>query len=66
MANFYFNKTYYSDEFSKMWQLRTNLENWLGEIMNMAVSDAVEDTVTFYVIGGKYMVPCSAILEAAD
>ena len=66
MANFYFNKTYYSDEFSKMWQLRTNLENWLGEIMNMAVNDAVEDTVTFYVIGGKYMVPCSAILEAAD
>lgn len=34
--------------------------------MNMAVDDAVKDTVTFYVIGGKYFVPCSVILQAAD
>jgi hypothetical protein len=43
-----------------------SLREWLGEIMNMAIDDAVGDTVTFYIIGGKYLVPCSAILNAAE
>jgi hypothetical protein len=34
--------------------------------MNMAMNDAVEDTVTFYMIGGQFLVPCSAILEKAQ
>ena len=34
--------------------------------MNMAMSDAIDDTITFYMIGGQYLVPGSAILENAD
>jgi hypothetical protein len=49
-----------------MIMLRYSLEGWLAELMNMAMSDAVEDTVTFYMMGGKYFVPCSAILEASE
>jgi len=46
--------------------LKTWLGDYLGEIMNMAMNDSVEDTVTFYMIGGQFLVPGSAILENAD
>lgn len=66
LANFFFNKTYadkYEYEFE---ELTDALGNWLGEVMNMAVRDKVEDVVTFYVFAGQYLVPCSQILELAD
>lgn len=66
MANVYFNQSYYDQQYAKTSALLFSLREWLGEIMNMAVDDAVEDTVTFYVISGKYLVPCSVILQAAD
>ena len=66
MANFYFNKDYERQTFNNMIELRYALESWIGSIMNMAIADAVEDTVTFYMIGGKYFVPCSVILEASQ
>jgi hypothetical protein len=31
----------------------------------MAIIDSEKDTVSFYVIGGQYMVPCSALLRAS-
>jgi hypothetical protein len=35
--------------------------------MNMAMNDSIlTDVVTFYFIGGRYFVPCSSILEAAE
>jgi hypothetical protein len=42
------------------------LEDYLGELMNMAMNDAVDDTVTFYMIGGQFLVPGSAILKRAE
>lgn len=66
MANFYFNKDYERQTFNNMIELRYALESWVGSIMNMAIADSVEDTVTFYMIGGKYFVPCSVILEASQ
>jgi hypothetical protein len=66
MANFYFNETYKQKRWSDMLRLRLSLGGWVGEIMNMALKDGIEDTVTFYLIGGVYLVPCSAILLAAD
>jgi hypothetical protein len=66
VANFYFNLDYQKNQFENMIRLRYALENWLGAVMNMAVKDAVEDVVTFYVIGGKYLVPCSVILRASE
>jgi hypothetical protein len=34
--------------------------------MNMAIADsAVGDTVSFYMVGGRYLIPCSALLKAS-
>jgi hypothetical protein len=66
MANFYFNATYEKENFGNMVELKYTLQQWLGAVMNMAVEDAaITDTVTFYMISGKYFVPCSVILKAA-
>jgi hypothetical protein len=62
MANFYFNESYKEKRWKEMLKLRLSLSGWVGEIMNMALADGIEDTVTFYLIGGTYLVPCSAIL----
>ena len=65
LANYYFNTSYQSAMEARMNQVRYGLSNWLIEIMNMAMADsAVKDTVSFYMIGGKYLVPCSVIIEA--
>lgn len=66
ISNYFFNSTYAVQHRDDMVKLRETLGHWLGEIMNMAVEDSVEDTVTFYMIAGRYLVPCSVILEAAD
>lgn len=66
MANIYFNESYYQEEYIKTTGLIFALQEWVAEIMNMAVVDGVGDTVTFYIIGGKYLVPCSIILRASD
>lgn len=66
ISNYFFNSTYAVQHRDDMVRLREILGHWLGEIMNMAVEDSVEDTVTFYMIAGRYLVPCSVILEAAD
>lgn len=66
ISNYFFNSTYATQHRDDMARLRETLGHWLGEIMNMAVEDSVEDTVTFYMIAGRYLVPCSVILEAAD
>lgn len=66
ISNYFFNTTYANQHGDDMARLRDVLGHWLGEIMNMAVNDAVEDTVTFYMIAGRYLVPCSVILEAAE
>lgn len=67
MANFYFNKDYERKAFGSMVELKYALTNWLGSVMNMAVNDAMqEDTVTFYMFSGKYLVPCSAILRMSQ
>ena len=66
IANYYFNISYQAQAAGQFDNLLKWLENYLGELMNMAMSDAVDDTVTFYMIGGQYLVPGSAILDNAD
>lgn len=67
LANFYFNTDYRAAMEGRMNQLEYRLSYWLAENMNIAILDStVKDTVSFYIIGGKYLVPCSAILEASD
>lgn len=65
LANYYFNTSYQDSMEARMNQLRYRLSYWLIEIMNMAMADsAIGDTVSFYMIEGKYLVPCSRLIEA--
>lgn len=65
LANYYFNTSYQESMEARMNQLRYRLSYWLIEIMNMAMADsAIGDTVSFYMIEGKYLVPCSRLIEA--
>ena len=67
LANYYFNTTYQAEVKNEMSAIKRQLGDYLGELMNMEMSEAVkEDKVTFYFIGGKYFVPASAILKAAE
>lgn len=66
LANCFFNASYRDQQSHNLEYLRIALGNWLGEAMNMAVKDSVEDTVTFYMFSGRYLVPCSQILKIAD
>lgn len=65
LANYYFNTSYQDAMEGRMNQLRYRLSYWLIEVMNMAMADvAIGDTVSFYMIGGRYLVPCSRLIEA--
>lgn len=67
LANYFFNKDYQEAMLQRMQSLQNVLQYWLIEIMNMAMADAsVDDTVSFYLIGGKYLVPCSVLIENAE
>lgn len=66
LANYYFNTTFQQEAQGEFDNLIKSLGDFLGELMNMAMNDSVvTDVVTFYYIGGRYLVPGSAILEAS-
>lgn len=65
LANYYFNSSYQSSQIDNFLTIKEYLKNKLGEIMNLAVSDSIEDTVCFYFIDGQYLLPGSVILESA-
>lgn len=64
ISNYFFNTSFAENTKGIYNKLITSLGKYLGEIMNLAVGD-VTDTVCFYLIGGKYLVPASKILEAS-
>lgn len=63
LANYFFNTDYQSSVQGSFEQLETILGGYFAEIMNLAINDAVDDKVTFYFIGGGYLVPGSHILN---
>ena len=66
LANYFFNSTYKDKEKSNFQNLQTYLGTRLGEIMNMAIKEEVADSVSFYYVGGQYLIPGSHILSVAD
>ena len=68
LANYFFNSTYAEFSSGTFMNLKEYLGNYLGKIMNMAVSDSVNigNTVTFYFINGRYLVPASHIIRAGS
>lgn len=66
LANYFFNLSYQKRRKSDFEELKKYLGNKIGELYSLAVADSVSDTVTFYYISGRYLVPGSAILRAAQ
>ena len=64
IANYYFNTTYAEESQETFNSLIKVLGTYLGELMNFAMGEAM-DTICFYFIGGRYLVPASRILEAS-
>ncbi len=64
IANYYFNTTYAEESQETFNNLIKVLGTYLGELMNFAMGEAI-DTICFYFIGGRYLVPASRILEAS-
>lgn len=63
LANYFFNDSFKAQRHSQLESLEQSLEFFFGEILNLALDNAVQDTVTFYYIGGKALVPGSIILR---
>ena len=63
LANYFFNTDYQHEHETAFHVLENCLEDYFAEIMNLAVSDALEDKVTFYYIGGGFLIPGSSILS---
>lgn len=66
IANYYFNKTFAEATAGAYQQMIEMLGTYLGEVMNFAMGENMEDTVCFYFVGGQYLIPASRILEAAQ
>ena len=66
IANYYFNKTFAAETETAYQQMIEMLGSYLGEAMNFAMGENMEDTVCFYFVGGQYLIPASRILEAAQ
>lgn len=65
IANYYFNTTFQDETKTTFNQMIDMLQGYLGEVMNMAINEGIDDNISFYLIAGKYLVPASEILEAA-
>lgn len=68
MANYYFNENIQKSPYGNPRQTMDNVVStirgeYLGELLRLAVDDLqITDTITFYEIGGRYLVPASALL----
>lgn len=68
LANYYFNTSYQSEHRQDFQNLKEYLGNYLAELMSLAVSEVSNgsNSVTFYIINGKYLVPASHIIAAGS
>ena len=66
LANYYFNTDIQSQNLNSLKELEHFLgEHLLAETMNLAMDTNISDTISFYFIGGKYLVPGSEIVKWA-
>ena len=67
LANYYFNKNFALDHATEFKQFTDSLHDYMYLVYAIAVNDYIEeDTVNFYLIGGKYLVPSSEILASVQ
>lgn len=66
LANFYFNKDFANNQSQTLFNLKTEISKYIYAIYSMAVQDNLQSDskVSFYFIGGNYLVPSSEILLA--
>ena len=63
IANYFFNATFQNENKEVLLGLESYLGMFFAELANMAIVDSVNDTVSFYLIEGKYFIPCSYLLR---
>jgi hypothetical protein len=64
-ANYFFNKDFALAHEAEYLYFYQNLQNYMYLVYALAVNDYIEEeTVNFYFIGGKYLVPSSEILRS--
>lgn len=67
LANYYFNKSFADEHWAEFNEFVKNLSEYMYMVYSFAVNDYIEeDTVNFYLIGGKYLVPSSEILASIE
>ena len=65
IANYYFNISFQQASKGIFDSMVKMLKSYIGAVMNLSVKAGISDTVSFYMIGAKYLVPGSVILKAA-
>lgn len=63
IANIYFNTTIHTGREEDLEQLREEINLRFQELQNHDVVSGLTDKVSFYLIEGKYLVPCSELLR---
>lgn len=63
IANIYFNTSYKAGREQDMEQLREEINLRFQELQNHDIVAGLTDKVSFYLIEGKYLVPCSELLK---
>lgn len=65
LANYYFHPVYQKvNKDSTFKELEASLDFYLAEIMSFDLGKQIDDTISFYVIGGRHLVPGSEILQS--
>lgn len=66
-ANYFFNKDFQDKRAAEYQHFCENLSDYMYLVYAFAVNDYInEDTVNFYLIGGRYLVPSSVILRSLE
>ena len=64
-ANYYFNKTFADQRQEDFSQAVQNIGEYAYGLYSLALSDSLEDDrVSFYLVGGKFLIPASDIIAA--
>lgn len=64
LANYYFNSSFQEQTQNIFLELQSQLDSLFGEIANMQVQSDFEDSISFYTIGDRYLIPASEVYRS--
>jgi hypothetical protein len=64
-ANYYFNKSFADQRSAEFAEAVSNIGKYAVGLYSLAISDSLEDDkVSFYLVGGRFLIPASDIITA--